>query len=88
MAEAEDVNNEPMEGVLVSGVWSSGVAVSNSCTTDSKGTCSIFVEQLTKSEKTVTFTITNLSLEGYEYESSLNRDLDGDSDGTSITVSR
>jgi hypothetical protein len=87
-AEAEGVDNAPIEGVLVSGVWSSGVAVSNSCTTDSKGVCSVFVEGLTKSEKTVTFTVTNLSLEGYNYESSMNHDPDGDSDGTSITVSR
>jgi hypothetical protein len=88
MAETEDVNNLPIEGVLVSGVWNAGVAVSNSCTTDSTGKCSVYVEQLPKTPNTVSFTVTNVSLDGYDYVSSLNHDPDGDSDGTSIIVTK
>jgi hypothetical protein len=81
-----DASNNPVSGVLVSGSWSDGTTAS--CTTGSSGTCALPVKTIGKRTTSITFTVTNLTRSGYTYQSSANHDPDGDSNGTTITVTK
>jgi PKD repeat protein len=76
-------NHVPVSGATVSGTWSNGG--SGSCRTGTTGTCSISKDKLTAAS--VTFTVTSVSLIGYT-NAAPDLDPDGDSKGTSITISR
>ena len=41
-----------------------------------------------KAKASVTFTVTNLQLSGYTYDSASNHDPDADSTGTKVTIAR
>jgi PKD repeat protein len=69
----------------VNGVWSSGS--SGSCTVDSSGTCTI-ATYIPISKASVTFTVQSVSLGIATYEAARNHDIDGETNGTSITVTR
>lgn len=72
--------------VVVSAVWEDGTTAS--CKTGtSSGSCSI-TRRFPNSTPVRSFTVTNLTLSGYVYGSSSNHDPDGESDGTTIVVSR
>jgi hypothetical protein len=71
-----DQNDAPVAGVLVSGTWGDAASGSVSGTTDGTGTLTLATDNL-NGGSTVTFEVTNLSLDGYSYEAS---------GSTSITV--
>jgi PKD repeat protein len=83
-----DASETPVAGVTVSGSWSAGVSGSGSCTTDSNGQCSITKNNVKGKTSNVTFTVNSASINGYIYDDGANHESDGDSDGTSITISK
>jgi hypothetical protein len=82
-----DANHIAVSGVTVSGSWSGGASGSPVCTTGSNGQCAVSVAGVHKRNGSVTFSVVNLS-NGLTYDSAANHDSDGDSDGTTITVSK
>lgn len=72
-------------GATVSASWSSGVVGDTSCVTDMYGQCNINAGITDKLTKKVSLNITDVS---GNYLSGANHDVDDDSDGTSITISR
>ena len=82
-----DASETPLQGVTVYGSWGSGTNGSGSCVTGSNGRCSISKDNLKANISSVTFTVTTLST-GMPYQSSSNHDPDGDSNGTTIMVSK
>ncbi len=78
-----DHNHNPLVGVVVSGTWTGGFT--GTCTTDASGRCSVS-RSWAKKQTSLTFTVTGLSKSGYTYRSGDNHDLDGDTNGTSVTV--
>lgn len=83
-----DANHNPLSGVTVTGSWSAGASGTSSCTTNSSGQCSVSKTNIANTVSSVTFSVTNLSKSGYTYASSSNHDPDGDSNGTSITITK
>ncbi len=83
-----DLNHSPaLDGAVVTGVWS--VGDSSSCTTvGSTGMCVVSLVGLRKNVGSVSFTVTDVTLTGAVYTPAANHDVDGSSDGTSITVTR
>jgi hypothetical protein len=77
---------EPLKGAEVRGSWSTGET--GTCTTDASGVCSVTSSTLRKTISSVGFSVDDLVLDGYTYDSARNGDPDGDSNGTSITVLR
>jgi len=69
----------------VNGVWSSGG--SGSCTVDNSGTC-IISTHIPISKASVTLTVQSVSLGIATYEAARNHDIDGETNGTTITVTR
>ena len=83
-----DASHNPVTNVTVKGVWSNGASGSAQCITASDGTCTLTKSNLKRRVHSVKFTIQNLSKSGYSYTSSANHDPDGDSNGTTIIISR
>lgn len=84
-----DQNHQPINGATVNGVWEPSGLASDQCTTGEGGglgTCIFLYPNIRR--KRVTFTVTSVILAGQTYEVSANHDPDGDSDGTTITVTR
>jgi hypothetical protein len=81
-----DVNEDPVAGVLASGVWSNGANGSGECITDTAGQCEIVKSNLKNNVSAVTFSIDGLLGSGTTYDGSSNHDDVGDSDGTTIIV--
>ena len=76
----------PVSGVLVEGLWDDGISPNSAtCTTDGTGQCTM--NKNTK-ETSITFTVTSLSLPGLDYSAAANHDPDGDSDGTTIIITK
>ncbi|MCZ6860775.1 MAG: PASTA domain-containing protein, partial [Alphaproteobacteria bacterium] len=84
--------HDDTEGLLadavVSGTWSGGVTGSGSCVTSRKGKCAINSAKIDNAQGSVTFTVDDLSLAGYGYQPGDNHDPDGESDGTTVTLSQ
>lgn len=78
-----DQNHNPVAGVTVTGTWTGGSTAS--CTTDASGRCSLS-RSWAKKQTSLTFTVSGLSKSGYTYRPAENHDLDGDSNGTFVTV--
>ena len=83
-----DSNGMPVEGATVNGSWSSGATGSAACLTGSNGTCVVSESDIRNSFNTVSFTVSNVSHAALTYNSAANSDPDGDSDGTTIVVSK
>jgi hypothetical protein len=83
-----DVNEEPVAGVLASGVWSNGATGYGECRTDDNGQCEIVKSNLKNNVSAVTFSIDGLLGSGYTYDTDSNHDGDGDSDGRTIIVQK
>lgn len=79
-------NGDPENYVEVFGEWGGGISEAASCIPRSNGTCSITSERIRTSKSSVTFTVTNAISNWFVYDSSLNNDVDGNSDGTKITI--
>jgi uncharacterized protein len=80
-----DSKHRPVANATVSGSWSIGGTAS--CTTDSTGQCFVSKSAIPKSAKSVVFTIVNVTSSAFLYRSADNHDPDGNSNGTSVTVS-
>ena len=83
-----DDNDNPVVGATVYGSWSSGYSSSTQCTTDSNGRCSVYTGLMWRSKSSATFTVDNVTQASFTYTPADNHDPDGDSNGTTITVSR
>lgn len=83
--EVKDGAGSLRAGALVAGRW--GTASNVSCTTGAGGRCSV-ATSAQKKVGSVTFTVTNVTASGLDYAPDRNGDPDGDSDGTTITVSK
>ncbi|MFM8322042.1 MAG: S8 family serine peptidase [Chloroflexota bacterium] len=73
-----------VSGAVVSGAFN-GAAVS--CTTGAAGQCSV-TATLKNTVASVTYTVAGVTASGYSYNAAGNSDPDGDSSGTSITVTK
>ncbi len=81
-------NEQLAANTTVTGRWSNGATGTFTCLTNSSGICTISKTSLSSSVTSVTFTVSNLSLSGYTYTSSTNHDPNGDSNGTTIIVTK
>jgi len=81
-----DSNHSPVANATVSGSWSNGTT--GSCTTSGSGPCTVSQLGLPKRTGSVTFTVASVTHATLTYKSADNHDPDGDSNGTSVTVSR
>src|ERR1051325_5896068 len=87
----QDANGDPVNDATVTGRWSVNNVNSSQCTTGDlggNGTCIVLLASLRRATKSVTFTVTNVTMTNGTYDPSANGDPDGDSNGTSITVRR
>jgi len=88
-----DANHSPLNGATVVGTWAgAGSLASDTCTTGElggNGTCVFLAPGLSlKAKKSVSFTVSSVTMTGKTYQSSANHDPDGSSNGTTIKVNR
>jgi hypothetical protein len=83
-----DVNGTPVVEATVSGAWSNDDTNTSACTTDSNGQCSLASSTLDGKTGSVIFTVSGVTHGTFSYDPAYNTDPDGDSDGSSITISR
>jgi chitodextrinase len=80
-----DSNHSPVAGATVSGSWSDGGT--GSCPTSGSGQCAVSKSKISKSTRSGTFTVANVTHPTLTYNAPNNHDPDGDSNGTVITLS-
>jgi len=85
-ATSHDGAGRAVAGVTVSGRWNTGAT--GSCVTGSDGLCTATLAAIQKKTATATFTVTQLTRAGYWYHPAANSDVDGDSSGTTISISK
>ncbi len=78
----------PVANATVKGTWSGGAKGGGTCITTANGTCTIAKSGIALSKATATFTVTSVTKANATYDRTKNADLDGDSNGTVITVRR
>jgi hypothetical protein len=85
---AHDESEQAVDGVLVTGYWSTGASGSDQCTTGTAGPgqCEIVKRNLKSDVSGVTFTVSDLSGSDSSYDGTANHDPDGDSNGTTIII--
>lgn len=86
-----DQNHNPINGATVVGTWNPSGLASDECTTGGlagNGTCIFLFPSISKKQRQVSFTVTGVTMAGQTYQVGSNHDPDGDSNGTTITVSR
>jgi serine protease AprX len=83
-----DNNEKPVANATVNGKWSNGATGTVSCNTNSSGSCQVTKTGLNTKTTSVTFTVTSVTHSTLTYKSSANHDPDGDSNGTSIVISK
>lgn len=77
----------PVQGASVAVQWSTGAT--GTATTDANGQCTFTLSNLSRQNTaSVTLTIANATHASLSYSAAANHDADGDSNGTSITVTR
>ena len=79
-----DASDSLVSDATVTGSWGGAAKESGSCVTGGSGQCDVTKNNVRGSS--ATFTVEDVSLSGYTYDSSANHDPDGDSGGTMITV--
>jgi hypothetical protein len=67
-----DTQGQGVSGVVVDGRWSDGTNGTSSCTTDMSGSCTVIKQGLKNNVSSVVFSVNNLSLNGYSYDSGAN----------------
>lgn len=84
-----DGAHQPVGGASVVGTWElpDGSRTTDECETGADGTCTVSTSGLHKRDKSVTFTVDDVQ-HATAYDPSANHDPDGDSDGTTIRVTR
>jgi hypothetical protein len=88
MIAIHDNNEKLVTNATVSGKWTNGASGTASCVTNSSGVCQVSKTGLSTNTRSVTFTVTGVTRAPLTYKSSANHDPDGDSNGTSIMVSK
>ncbi len=83
-----DAAEGALQGALVSGQWSGGYAGAGTCTTDGSGNCRVSTGNLNNKKNNATFTVGTVSHPTFTYRASGNHDIDGDSSGSTITVTK
>jgi len=86
-----DANHNPLNGATVVGHWSQLGTNSNTCTTGDlggNGTCVVLFPSLKRSVTFVNFTVVSVTLPDRTYDRTLNHDVDGSSNGTTVRVNR
>ena len=84
-----DSDHAPVAGAVVSGTFYQSTSVGPlSCTTGASGSCSIDSGQLPSKQGKASFTIETVTHASSDYDPSNNHDVDGDSDGTTISLSK
>lgn len=86
-----DNNHQPLNGATVVGNWSRSGLNANTCTTGElggNGTCIVLFPGLRRTVKSISFTVTSVTMVGNVYVQAGNHDADGSSNGTSIKVNR
>jgi serine protease AprX len=86
--EVHNVSHALQSGVKVTGKWSGGTTGTVTCTTGSTGRCQVTTGTLANKITSVTYTVSTVTKTGYTYQAAANHDPDGDSNGTTITVSK
>jgi hypothetical protein len=81
-----DASHVAVAGAVVSGSWSTGG--SGSCTTGTGGACTISRNNIAGGTASTTFTVTGVTKSGATYNAGANHDAEGDSNGSTITVTR
>ncbi len=82
-----DANGIGVADATVSGSWSGAISGTGSCLTDASGFCTL-ASPRTRSTSSIIFTVDNVAATGYYYDAATNADPDGDSDGTTIVISK
>ena len=72
----------------VAGRWSNGATGTASCVTNNSGACTMTKTGLKTSTSSVIFSVTGVTYTSLSYQAANNHDPDGESNGTTITVSR
>jgi hypothetical protein len=85
---AQDNAGNPVAGATVTGDWGGDYSGSASCVTGADGRCHVDSALLTSSVRELSFTVTGATHAQLTYQPAYNQDADGDSDGTTIVVSR
>ena len=88
---AHDANHNPLNGAIVVGHWSQLGLNSNTCTTGDlggNGSCVVLFPSLKRGVTFVNFTVVSVTLPGRTYDRTLNHDVDGSSNGTTVRVYR
>ena len=86
-----DANHNPLNGATVVGHWSQLGTNSNTCTTGDlggNGTCVVLFPSLKRSVTFVNFTVVSVTRPDRTYDRTLNHDVDGSSNGTTVRVNR
>ena len=86
-----DATHNPLNGATIVGTWSRSGLNSDTCTSGDlggNGTCIVLFPNLKRSVKSVSFTVASVTMAGKTYVAASNHDPDGDSNGTTIKVSR
>jgi len=81
-------NHGLVSNATIIGSWSNGTTGTANCTTDGSGQCTVIKSGLAKKTSRVTFSVTGISHASLTYSLAANHDPDGDSNGTSIVVSK
>jgi hypothetical protein len=81
-------SHAPVSGVFVALSYSGGASGQTSCVTGADGRCSALAGQAPASATSVTFTVNNMTKSGSTYVPSSNHDPDGDSNGTTIVITK
>ena len=68
--------------------WSGGYGGPANCATDGNGRCTVSTGNIWKRNRKATFAVSDVTHSTFTYAPAGNHDPDGDSDGTSITVTR
>ena len=80
-----DSNHGPVANAQMGGSWNNGST--GSCTTNASGQCTVSRPGIHQTKTSVSFTITNIARATKVYKPADNHDPDGDSNGTTVTVS-
>lgn len=83
-----DQTHTAVVGATVNGSWSGGIAGDTSCVTGINGTCQLTASVTSKRFKKVNFAVAGVVAGAQTYVEVANHDVDGDSDGTSISIPR
>lgn len=85
--KVRDNENSLVQGAIVAGVWSGGGSANVASTTGADGRCTVSLGGLKRNDSSAVLAVTGITDE-LVYEPTGNYDLDGDSDGSTITILR